>query len=167
MADIDIPQAEADALIAMEKQCVENKTWLFPEPGGRLAIALASPDSARILFSTSPALRSSLRKPPIRTGRGRPLSSCDLTSTARRTEIPTIRKSHVHICISTANVTPINGLSRHRLTDTRMCKTCFLPSRLSCDTATLRSRLKSIKGFSHERGRDRKTPERLPGMAER
>ena len=44
MADIDIPQAEADALIAMEKQCVENKLWLFPEPGGRLAIALASPD---------------------------------------------------------------------------------------------------------------------------
>jgi len=47
MADIDIPQAEADALIAMEKQCVENKTWLFPEPGGRLAIALASPDQGQ------------------------------------------------------------------------------------------------------------------------
>lgn len=44
MADIDIPQAEADTLIAMEKQCVENKTWLFPEPGDRLAIALASLD---------------------------------------------------------------------------------------------------------------------------
>jgi len=44
MADIDILQAEADALIAMEKQCVENKTWLFPEPGGRLAIPLASSD---------------------------------------------------------------------------------------------------------------------------
>ena len=44
MADIDIPQADADALIAMEKQCVENKSWLFPEPGGTLAIALASPD---------------------------------------------------------------------------------------------------------------------------
>ena len=35
MADIDIPQAEADALIAMDTQCVENKLWLFPEPGGR------------------------------------------------------------------------------------------------------------------------------------
>jgi hypothetical protein len=44
MADIDIPQAEADALIAMEKQCVESKSWLFPEPGGRLAIALTSSD---------------------------------------------------------------------------------------------------------------------------
>jgi len=42
MAEIDIPQAEADALIAMEKQGVDNKTRLFPEPGGRLAVALAS-----------------------------------------------------------------------------------------------------------------------------
>jgi hypothetical protein len=44
MADIDISQAEADGLIAMEKQCVEDKTFLFPEPGGRLSITLASPD---------------------------------------------------------------------------------------------------------------------------
>jgi hypothetical protein len=44
MADTDIPQAEADALITMEKQCVENKSWLFPEPGGRLAISLVSTD---------------------------------------------------------------------------------------------------------------------------
>jgi hypothetical protein len=44
MADIDIPQAEADALIAMEKQRVEDKSWLFPEAGGSLAIALTSPD---------------------------------------------------------------------------------------------------------------------------
>ena len=44
MADIDIPQAEADALIAMEKRCLEKKSWLFPEPGGRLSIALTSAD---------------------------------------------------------------------------------------------------------------------------
>jgi hypothetical protein len=30
MADIDISQAEADALIAMEKQCAESKICLFP-----------------------------------------------------------------------------------------------------------------------------------------
>lgn len=44
MADLDITQAEADALIAMEKHCTDNKGCLFPEPGGRLAIALTSPD---------------------------------------------------------------------------------------------------------------------------
>ena len=45
MADINISQAEADALISMEKQRVDEKQWLFPEPGGRLAIPpLISPD---------------------------------------------------------------------------------------------------------------------------
>ena len=44
MADIDITQAEADALIAMEKHRVDDKNWLFPAPGGRLAVALVSPD---------------------------------------------------------------------------------------------------------------------------
>jgi hypothetical protein len=44
MADIDIPQAEADALIAMEKHYIENTTWLFPGGGGKLAIPLVSPD---------------------------------------------------------------------------------------------------------------------------
>jgi len=32
MADIEITQAEADALISMEKHCTEGKTWLFPQP---------------------------------------------------------------------------------------------------------------------------------------
>jgi len=44
MADIDITQAEADDLIAMEKQHIEDTSFLFPEPGGRLTIALSSPD---------------------------------------------------------------------------------------------------------------------------
>lgn len=44
MAEIDISQAEADALIAVEKQPAANERWLFPEPGGRLAIPLTSAD---------------------------------------------------------------------------------------------------------------------------
>ena|SRR5579862_2076454 len=44
MADIDITQAEADALIAMEKGCTEEKRWLFPAPGDRIAIPLTSRD---------------------------------------------------------------------------------------------------------------------------
>lgn len=45
MADIEIMQADADALIAMEKQRVDDKQWLFPAEGGRLAIPLASSDN--------------------------------------------------------------------------------------------------------------------------
>ena len=44
MADLDITQAEADALIAMEKHRADDNDCLFPEPGGRLAIALTSLD---------------------------------------------------------------------------------------------------------------------------
>lgn len=44
MADIDIPQAEADALIGMEKHRVDDRAWLFVGPGGRLAIPLISAD---------------------------------------------------------------------------------------------------------------------------
>jgi hypothetical protein len=44
VADIDITQADADALIAMEKHCIEEKSWLFPAAGGRLAVPLVSPD---------------------------------------------------------------------------------------------------------------------------
>jgi hypothetical protein len=44
MADLDITQAEADALIAMEKHRADTKDCVFPEPGGRLTIALTSPD---------------------------------------------------------------------------------------------------------------------------
>lgn len=44
MADIDITQAEADALMAMEKRCGDEKEWLFPVPGDHLAIPLTSID---------------------------------------------------------------------------------------------------------------------------
>jgi hypothetical protein len=44
MADINLTQAEADALIKMEKRGVDDKKWLFPSPGERIAIPLVSVD---------------------------------------------------------------------------------------------------------------------------
>jgi hypothetical protein len=44
MADIDISQAEADALIAMEKLFVDENDWTFPSEGERIALELTSPD---------------------------------------------------------------------------------------------------------------------------
>ena len=40
MADVNISQAEADALIAMETQRVDNAQWDYPAAGGRLTIPL-------------------------------------------------------------------------------------------------------------------------------
>ena len=44
MADINLTQDEADKLIAMEKRAVDEKQWLFPVPGERVAIPLTSLD---------------------------------------------------------------------------------------------------------------------------
>jgi hypothetical protein len=45
MADIDITQAEADDLLAMEKRCAdEQQQWLFPAAGDNIAIPLTSID---------------------------------------------------------------------------------------------------------------------------
>jgi hypothetical protein len=44
MADINLTQEEADALMAMEKRRVDEQEWLFPSPGGSTAIPLTSVD---------------------------------------------------------------------------------------------------------------------------
>jgi hypothetical protein len=44
MADINLTQDEADKLMAMEKRAADDKQWLFPLPGDRVAIPLTSLD---------------------------------------------------------------------------------------------------------------------------
>ena len=44
VADIDITQAEADLLIAMEKHYLDARQLGFPNPGERLTIPLSSSD---------------------------------------------------------------------------------------------------------------------------
>ena len=44
MADIAITQAEADALIEMEKRFVDDKDWYFPAAGERITLTLTSLD---------------------------------------------------------------------------------------------------------------------------
>jgi len=44
VADINLTQDEADSLMAMEKRSADEKDWLFPVPGERVAIPLTSLD---------------------------------------------------------------------------------------------------------------------------
>lgn len=44
MADILLTQAEADALIALEKRRIDDREWEYPMLGGSLTIPLASSD---------------------------------------------------------------------------------------------------------------------------
>ena len=50
MAEIDLTQSEADALIAMEKHCIEERVWNFPSLGGSLNIPLVSSDRKENFF---------------------------------------------------------------------------------------------------------------------
>lgn len=50
MADIDLSQAEADGLIAMEKHRINEDHLDFPGPGERLGIPLQSPDRREAFF---------------------------------------------------------------------------------------------------------------------
>jgi hypothetical protein len=44
MADINLTQAEADALIALEKHRIDGKVWDSPSAGGAVSIPLTSSD---------------------------------------------------------------------------------------------------------------------------
>ena len=62
MADINITQSEADALIALEKVRADDKEWLFPHPGGRLAIPLTSTDKREAFVLTLTRVQIKLTK---------------------------------------------------------------------------------------------------------
>lgn len=50
MADISLTQAEADALLAMEKHRVDDLTYDYPDLGGYLRIPLQTPDKRESFF---------------------------------------------------------------------------------------------------------------------
>ena len=120
MADIEISQAEADALIAMEKQPVDDeKEWNFPSPGEALNIPLTSTDKRDNFNLDVTRGRIKLTKATYQ-NRARQaiiLMRLDLDGPPHRNpdaeEIPAL------ICISTGKDTATNGRSRPRPTYTR------------------------------------------------
>lgn len=50
MADLNLTQAEADTLIALEKYKVDSRLWRYPYMGGRVNIPLVSRDRGEEFF---------------------------------------------------------------------------------------------------------------------
>jgi hypothetical protein len=48
MADIVLTQAEADALIGMDKFCTDNTQWTYPRAGEQLSVPLTSADRREV-----------------------------------------------------------------------------------------------------------------------
>lgn len=57
MADINLTQADADTLLAMEKHTVEGTPYEYPSLGGGVRIPLRAPTSANRSFWTSPVAK--------------------------------------------------------------------------------------------------------------
>jgi hypothetical protein len=62
MPDIDITQAEADALIAMPKVKVDDQKWEYPTSGRSISMPLASSDKREAFFLDIHRGRIDLRK---------------------------------------------------------------------------------------------------------
>ncbi len=62
MSGSDLTQAEADALIAMEKHCIENQTYEYPGLGGSIWVPLVSPDKRENFLLDISRGRIDLRK---------------------------------------------------------------------------------------------------------
>lgn len=71
MADIDLTQAEADALIAMQKCRTGDDVVYYPAPGGSLTLPLASADKNENFLLDITRGRIKLSKPPTRTAPAR------------------------------------------------------------------------------------------------
>lgn len=50
MADINLTQADADALLSMEKQKVDDSVHEYPSLGGAIRVHLQSPDKRELFF---------------------------------------------------------------------------------------------------------------------
>jgi hypothetical protein len=109
MADINLTQAEADALIAMEKQRVDNKQWQFALPGTSLAIPLTSPDKRENFFLDVTRAQLKLTKATIKIGHDRQLFLCAWIWTAHLIATQMIKKFRVRTCTSTEKGSVTSG----------------------------------------------------------
>lgn len=155
MADIDITQSEADALIQMEKRFVDDKDWIFPAAGQRIALELTSVDRREnfMLDVTRAQIKLTKATYQNRARQAIILLRLDLDGAPHRNpdgeEIPC---PHLHVYregfgdkvgnFSTVRSLPQRGGS------------VFHIAKHSSSTAILRDRPGCRRGYFHERSRD-------------
>jgi hypothetical protein len=167
MADINLTQDEANALIEMEKQRVDDKEWLFPPAGDRMAIPLTSLDKREnfMLDVTRSQIKLTKATYQNRARQAIILMRLDLEGPPHRNpddqEIPC---PHLHIY---PKDTATSGHYQPQSIDTRTPWTFFLHSRRSCNIATSQPPLRFRRGCFHDDGEgDRETSERLSRLVE-
>jgi hypothetical protein len=156
MADIDLLQAEADALIAMEKHRIDDTWREFPGPGGWLAIPLTSSDKRENFMLDVTRSQLKLTKATYQNRARQVVILMRLDLDGPRTETLMGRKFRARICTSTGKAMLTNGRLRPQLVNIQTHKICLRHSRRSCNTATSRERLEFNGYCSDDRRRNRK-----------
>jgi hypothetical protein len=152
MADINLTQAEADALIAIEKKRADDSDYFFPPPGGRIAIPLASPDKRESFMLDVTRAQIKLTKATTKIGPGRRWFSCDWIWTGHLIATPMIRKFPAPTCTRTVKATGTNGRCLPLSKGIQIPPTSSRRLRLLCNIATSQILLISIGDCSHDHG---------------
>jgi hypothetical protein len=71
MPEISLSQAEADALIAIEKHCAADTVYTYPALGGLISVPLNSPDKREQFILDIRRGRMDFQKLHSKTGLGR------------------------------------------------------------------------------------------------
>ncbi len=119
MADIDITQAEADGLIAMEKKRVDNKDRLFSPPGETIAIPLISINKREHFILDVSRARIKLTKATYQNRARQVIILMRLDLMDRPIGTRTGKKSRARTFTSIARASAINGQCPPRFIDTR------------------------------------------------
>ena len=109
MADIEITQAEADSLIAMEKRFVDDRDWTFPSAGERKALALTSLDKRENFTLDVTRAQIKLTKATYQNRARQAIVLMRLTLAVHHTEIQTAPKLSAHTFILTGRVSATSG----------------------------------------------------------
>ena len=89
MVELNVTQAEADALIAMPKVRANEGVWNFPGPGGSVSVPLLSENKRENFLLDVSRGQINLSRLPTRTGHGRLSSLSGLMSMAHPITIRT------------------------------------------------------------------------------
>src|SRR5579862_7760412 len=101
MADIDITQSEADALIEMEKRFSEDPDWTFPAAGQRIALELTSIDRRENFMLDVTRAQIKLTKATFQNRARQAIILLRLDLDGHRTEIQMVKRSRARTSTST------------------------------------------------------------------
>ena len=131
MAKDDLIQAEADALIGLEKRRVDDTAWNYPGLGGGVSIPLVSVDGRERFVLDLRRGRIDLAKGSYQNRGRRVVPLVRSVSAALHTTILTARRSDRPIFTSTAKDTATSGPSPCPPTASQTCATDGGPMRTS------------------------------------